>query len=168
MTPVSRRRFLKAGTADCWGRRSSIDLDRANTTPRAAALQLPIDHNSIHGGNVMAGDIDPDQTNLFDPTAMLTDFDYAKSARCPTGRRCANTISSPWTKRSDCAGCVLSPRGAYNDVYPVPRFAPRRRSHPYQFRQWIVASALDPLAWVHLPRWTAWSRCQWAAASPTS
>ncbi len=87
MTPVSRRRFLKAGTAGLLGAAGAASiLTVPNTAPRAAALQPPIDHNSIHGGNVMAGDVDPGQTNRFDPTAMLTDFDYGQVSTLPNGQ----------------------------------------------------------------------------------
>jgi hypothetical protein len=91
-----------------------------NTTLRAVALQPPIDHGSIHGGNVMAGDVDPDQTNHFDPTAMLTDFDYGKVSTLPNGQTLREYDFFAVDKEIEIAPGVFYPAWAYNGRVPGP------------------------------------------------
>src|SRR5512141_3031432 len=87
MTPINRRKFLKAGTAGLLGAAGAASIVTLPNPPqRAVALQAPIDHNSLHGNNIMTGDVDPEGTNRFDPTAMLTDFDYGKVSTLPSGQ----------------------------------------------------------------------------------
>ncbi len=88
MTTVSRRKFLKAGTAGLLGAAgAAVDYDVAQHAKRALALQPPIDHTSLHGGNIMAGRRRSGSAPIgFDPTAMLTDFDYGKVSTLPNGQ----------------------------------------------------------------------------------
>ena len=121
MIPVSRRRFLKAGTAGLLGAVGAASIvTLPNTADRALALQPPIDHNSLHGGNVMTGDVDPDQTNRFDPTAMLTDFDYGQVSTLPNGQTLREYDFFAVDKEIEIAPGVFYPAWAYNGRVPGP------------------------------------------------
>ncbi len=121
MTTLSRRRFLKAGTAGLLGAAGAASIvtlpDRPN---RAVALQPPVDHASPHGGNVMAGDVDPTETNRFDPTAMLTDFDYGKVSTLPSGQTLREYDLYAVDKDLEIAPGVFFPAWAYNGRVPGP------------------------------------------------
>jgi len=121
MTTLSRRRFLKASTAGLLGAAGAASIiTLPNAADRALALQPPIDHNSIHGGNIMAGDVDPDQTNHFDPTAMLTDFDYGKISTLPNGQTLREYDFFAVDKEIEIAPGVFFPAWVYNGRVPGP------------------------------------------------
>jgi manganese oxidase len=121
MTTLSRRRFLKAGTASLLGAAGAVSIiTQPNTSQRAAAQPPPIDHTSLHGGNIMTGDVDPTQTNLFDPTAMLTDFDYGRVSTLPTGQTLREYDFFAVDKEIEIAPGVFYPAWAYNGRVPGP------------------------------------------------
>ena len=121
MTTLSRRKFLKAGTAGLLGAAGAASIVTLPNAPnRALALQSPIDHTSLHGGNIMAGDVDPNQTNLFDPTAMLTDFDYGRVSTLPNGQTLREYDFFAVDKEIEIAPGVFYPAWAYNGRVPGP------------------------------------------------
>src|SRR5574341_1931253 len=119
MTTMSRRKFLKAGTAGLLGAAGAVSaITRPNTADRAAAVQPPIEHNRIHGGNAMMGDVDPNSTNRFDPTALRTDFDYGRVSTLPDGRTLREYDLYAVDKEIEVAPGVIFPGWTYNGRVP--------------------------------------------------
>ena len=130
MIPVSRRKFLKAGTAGLLGAAGAVSIvTLPNPTNQIAALQSPIDHTSLHGNNLMTGDVDPDQTNHFDPTALLTDFDYGRASTLPTGQTLREYDLYAVDKEIEIAPGVFYPAWTYNGRVPGPTIRATEGDH---------------------------------------
>ena len=85
MTTVSRRNFLKAGTAGVLGAAGLAALATRPAQGDSPPVDVHPSHREGHAGNVMVGDVDPNGVNQFDPTAILTDWDYGKVSTLPSG-----------------------------------------------------------------------------------
>lgn len=105
------------------------------TLPTAAAQNEPTPtpepihggtHNSnigtdpmIHLGNMVTGDVDA-SANGFDPTSMLTDFDYGEVSTLPSGQTIRNYRILAADKEIEVAPGVMFPAWAYNGRVPGP------------------------------------------------
>jgi FtsP/CotA-like multicopper oxidase with cupredoxin domain len=121
MSNVSRRNFLKAGTAGMLGAAGLVSL--AATRPEQSG-QPPINpyfaHGEGHAGNVMVGDVDPNATNSFDPTAILEDYDYGKVSTLPGGQTLREYDVFAGEKEIEIAPGVYFPAWTYNGRVPGP------------------------------------------------
>ncbi|HZY45921.1 MAG TPA: multicopper oxidase domain-containing protein, partial [Anaerolineae bacterium] len=119
MNTISRRTFLKAGSASVLGAASLISIvnqpAKDQPTPPAHA-----DHSAGHGGNLMVGDVDPNNINHFDPTAMLTDWDYGKVSQLPNGQTLREYEIFAGDKEIEIAPGVMFSAWTYNGRVPGP------------------------------------------------
>src|SRR3990172_1899821 len=87
MLDVSRREFLKVGTAGVlWAAGVASVAGSRAASVEVPPPQPPTAHTQGHGGNMMIGDVDPNHVNQFDPTAMLDDWDYGNVSTLPNGQ----------------------------------------------------------------------------------
>ena len=75
--------------------------------------QMPMTHNMVEG------DVDP-AANGFDPTAMLTDFDYGKTSTLPSGQTLRDYTIVAQEKLIEIAPGVTFPAWVYNGRVPGP------------------------------------------------
>lgn len=91
--------------------------------PGGATLTMPgMDHGAdalSHGGNMLQGDVDP-AVNGFDPTAMLTDFDYGKVSTLPSGQTLREYSITAADKLIQVAPGISFPAWTYNGRVPGP------------------------------------------------
>lgn len=120
MTTVTRRSFLKLGSASALGAASLVSIASAGPTASPSPQQPTTTHSSVHGDNMMTGDVDPANTNQFDPTAMLTDFDYGKVSTLPDGRTLREYDFFAVEKEIEIAPGVFYPAWTYNGRVPGP------------------------------------------------
>lgn len=120
-SPVSRRTFLGglglAGLAG--GAAAARRLLPTDDTPTAHAQggghgdTLPMTHNMVEG------EVDP-AVNGFDPTAMLTDFDYGTVSNLPSGQTLREYTIVAGEKLIEIAPGVTFPAWVYNGRVPGP------------------------------------------------
>jgi FtsP/CotA-like multicopper oxidase with cupredoxin domain len=119
MKTVTRRGFLKAGSAGVLGAAGLISIvnqpAKDQPTPPTHA-----EHTDVHSGNLMVGDVDPNNINHFDPTAMLTDWDYGQVSTLPTGQTLREYEIFAGDKDIEIAPGVLFPAWTYNGRVPGP------------------------------------------------
>ena len=121
MLDMSRRRFLKAGTAGVLGAAGAASMAGFQASSAAAPAPEPLSHHaSGHSGNVMIGDVDPNGVNKFDPTAMLTDWDYGKVSTLPSGQTLREYDIFAGEKEIEIAPGVFFPAWTYNGRVPGP------------------------------------------------
>ncbi len=105
--------------------------------------------------NMVEGDVDS-AANGFDPTAMLTDFDYGTVSTLPSGRTLREYRVVASEKLIEIAPGVTFPAWVYNGRVPGPTFratqGDRLRITLYQRQH---PPALDPLPW-HPPAVGGW------------
>ncbi|HEY1016675.1 MAG TPA: multicopper oxidase domain-containing protein [Herpetosiphonaceae bacterium] len=118
--PLRRRSFL--GSLGLAGLASgAVALRRAFGAPSAVQAQEPAAHGS-HAGmtdNMMEGDVDT-AVNGFDPTAMLTDFDYGKVSTLPSGQTLREYAIYAANKTIQIAPGISYPAWVYNGRVPGP------------------------------------------------
>jgi FtsP/CotA-like multicopper oxidase with cupredoxin domain len=115
---ISRRSLLSTfGLAGLGVGASSLLRWLPGTQIPAAAAQTT-DHQHL-GGNMVAGDVDP-AVNGFDPTQMLTDFDYGTVSTLPSGQTVRDYRLVASDKQIEIAPGVKFSAWAYNDRVPGP------------------------------------------------
>ncbi|HEX6291762.1 MAG TPA: multicopper oxidase domain-containing protein [Herpetosiphonaceae bacterium] len=117
-SPISRRSLLsKFGLAGLGvGASTLLRWLPGEQTPAATAQHADHQH---HGGNMVEGDVDP-KVNGFDPTAMLTDFDYGTVSTLPSGQTLREYKLVASDKQIEIAPGVKFSAWAYNDRVPGP------------------------------------------------
>lgn len=122
MSQVSRRKFLKASTASVLGAAGMASI--AAIPPRQE--QPPPDpfdpyagHSGAHTGNMMVGEVDH-EANGFNPTDMLTDFDYGKVSTLPSGQTLREYEIIAVDKEIEIAPGIFFPAWTYNGRVPGP------------------------------------------------
>lgn len=116
---VTRRDFLKLGSAGALGAASLVSIASAGPTAGPSSQQ-PTTHSAGHGDNLMTGDVDPANVNQFDPTAMLTDYDYGRVSTLPDGRTLREYDFFAVEKEIEIAPGVFYPAWTYNGRVPGP------------------------------------------------
>lgn len=119
--PVSRRTFLGGlGLAGLAGGAAAArrllptgDTSTAHAQGGGHGDPTPMTHNMVEG------DVDP-ATNGFDPTAMLTDFDYGTVSTLPGGQTLREYTMVASEKLIEIAPGVTFPAWAYNGRVPGP------------------------------------------------
>jgi len=118
MSTVTRRDFIKLGSASALGAAGLASIAGFRpATPVIAQADTP---HSVHGHNVMTGDVDPNNVNRFDPTAMLTDWDYGKVSTLPNGQTLREYEFFAVEKEIEIAPGVFFPAWTYNGRVPGP------------------------------------------------
>ena len=120
---VTRRDFLKLGSASALGAASLVSITSAAGAGPTASLspqQPSTSHSAGHGDNMMTGDVDPANVNQFDPTAMLTDYDYGRVSTLPDGRTLREYDFFAVEKEIEIATGVFYPAWTYNGRVPGP------------------------------------------------
>lgn len=116
MNIVTRRDFLKIGSAGALG---AVGLASLHTQVSDHTDTRPDDHAG-HGLNMMAGDVDPGNVNQFDPTAMLTDFDYGRVSTLSNGQTLREYDIFAVDKEIEIAPGIVFPAWTYNGRVPGP------------------------------------------------
>ncbi len=122
MSDVSRRTFLKAGTAGVIGAAGLASL--AAVRPEQG-VQPPdpfnpyAGHDAAHTGNMMVGDVDH-AANGFNPTDMLYGWDYGKVSTLPNGQTLREYELFAADKEIEVAPGVFFPAWTYNGRVPGP------------------------------------------------
>lgn len=116
---VTRRDFLKLGSAGALGAASLVSIASAGPTAGPSSQQ-PTTHSAGHGDNLMTGDVDPANVNQFDPTAMLTDYDYGRVSTLPDGRTLRDYDFFAVEKEIEIAPGIFYPAWTYNGRVPGP------------------------------------------------
>jgi manganese oxidase len=116
MNTVTRRDFLKIGSAGALG---AVGLASLNTQVTYHTDAPPDDHAG-HGLNMMAGDVDPNNINHFEPTAMLTDWDYGKVSTLLNGQTLREYEFFAVEKEIEIAPGISFPAWTYNGRVPGP------------------------------------------------
>lgn len=121
LSPVSRRSTLGALFAGAIG-------SGLVATASAATAQTAMPGHGGHGapddqtsGNRLVGVVDH-VANGFDPTAMLTDFDYGEVSILPDGRTLREWVVTATEREIEIAPGVTFPAWTYNNRVPGPAF----------------------------------------------
>ena len=119
-SPISRRSLLsKFGLAGLGaGASSLLSWLPSEHTPSAASQTSDPGHQH-NAGNMVEGDVDP-AVNGFDPTAMLTDFDYGTVSTLPSGQTLREYRLVASNKEIEIAPGVKFAAWVYNDRVPGP------------------------------------------------
>ena len=120
-TPIARRSFLGAlGLAGLAGGGAAVKRALwGGAVPAAQAQTAESGHLVDYQGNIVEGDVDP-ASNGFDPTDMLTDFDYGKVSKLPNGQTLREYELFSSDKTIEIAPDVFFPAWVYNGRCPGP------------------------------------------------
>jgi manganese oxidase len=126
---LSRRSFLAgAGALSLAGCAATAQQVLPTAGPavlpaaQSDAHSMPgMDHTGISGnyGNMVIGDVDP-AVNGFDPSALLTDFDYGQVSTMPSGQTLREYELNAIDKTIEIAPGVSFPAWTYNGRVPGP------------------------------------------------
>ena len=128
-TGFSRRDFLKAGGLALLGTTSVAAIAQANhsdahpLTHNHSANLTPTPPHGGHDGNLpgTVGEVDHDR-NGFDPTNLLTDFDYGKASKLPNGQTLREFNVIALNKSIEIVPGIQFPAWTYNGRIPGPTF----------------------------------------------
>lgn len=90
-----------------------------DTAPTAQAQTGGHTDHAGNGGNMAQGDVDP-AVNGFDPSAMLTDFDYGTVSTLPSGQTLREYTITAINKTIEIAPGITYPAWTYNGRVPGP------------------------------------------------
>lgn len=122
-TSLSRRSLLKGfGLAGLVGGAATVQRWLPDGAGIAQAQSSSTSHTMSsmgNHGNIVEGDVDPAR-NGFDPTAMLTDFDYGTVSTLPNGQTLREYRIVASEKSIEIAPGVTFPAWTYNGRVPGP------------------------------------------------
>lgn len=118
MKSISRRDFLKVSGLALFGTAGAVAINQkgnkeAHSNPASHLLQ----HGDIMPGTV--GEVDH-EANGFNPTDILTDFDYGKVSTTPDGRTLREYEIIARNKEVEILPGIKFPAWTYNDRIPGP------------------------------------------------
>jgi FtsP/CotA-like multicopper oxidase with cupredoxin domain len=111
----SRRKLISGIGLSALGLAGCAAVARPQAAPPAATT-IEMSHAL---DNMLMGDIDPN-VNGFDPSAILTDFDYGKASRLPSGQTLREYHIYAANKTIEVAPGIKFPAWAYNGRVPGP------------------------------------------------
>jgi FtsP/CotA-like multicopper oxidase with cupredoxin domain len=114
---LSRRDFVRAGAATLLGAAGGVALD--NGTRRAAAAPARHTEHPTHPTPTTVGEVDHGR-NGFNPTDILTDFDYGEVSTLPNGQTLREYRFSAVDKMVEVAPGIQYPAWTYNGRIPGP------------------------------------------------
>lgn len=119
---LSRREFLKAGVLGLAGTLGAAASARSVSAPPPQS-QTPQhgqhDDNGPHGMAAPVGEVNH-ENNGFNPTDLLTDFDYGKVSRLPNGQRLREYTVFAANKMIEVMPGIEYPAWTYNGRIPGP------------------------------------------------
>jgi FtsP/CotA-like multicopper oxidase with cupredoxin domain len=121
MTTVSRRKFLKAGTAGLLGTAGLVSI----ISSQQKQVSLPPAQTGGHGGHDglsmpgVTGEVDHTK-NGFNPTDILTNFDYGKVSTLPNGQTLREYNFFAVTKPIEVVPGIQFEAWTYNGRVPGP------------------------------------------------
>ncbi len=119
MKSISRRDFLKVGGFALFGTAGAIALNqKGNYQPHS----IPASHLMQHGDDIMPGTVGEvdHESNGFNPTDILTDFDYGKVSSMPDGRILREYEIIANNKEIEILPGIKFPAWTYNGRIPGP------------------------------------------------
>ena len=122
MDKLSRREFLKAGALGLAGTLGAAATSKL-ITPPPSHLHQDGGHggDGPHGMTMPNGEVDH-QKNGFNPTDLLTDFDYGKGSILPNGQRLREYEVVSHNKTIEVMPGIDFPAWTYNGRIPGPTF----------------------------------------------
>jgi len=114
---LSRREFLKAGGLTLLGTAGAAVLGRGQPTKAAPFMQM--DHGHADAMAMPVGEVDHEQ-NGFNPTDILTDFDYGTVSTLPDGRTLREYEILVANQDVEVVPGVVYPAWTYNGRIPGP------------------------------------------------
>jgi FtsP/CotA-like multicopper oxidase with cupredoxin domain len=116
---LSRRRFMRAGALTLLGTAGAAALSSAADPKRVRAA--PLVHSGDDEGAIptTVGEVDH-QRNGFDPTDILTDFDYGQVSTLPSGQTLREYELVALDKTIEVAPGIEYPAWVYNGRMPGP------------------------------------------------
>jgi FtsP/CotA-like multicopper oxidase with cupredoxin domain len=127
--PLSRRDFLKLGAVGAAGMAGVAALARTGATAAAqppppshempSGHDMPAGHNMNHAMANTVGEVDHDR-NGFNPTDILTDFDYGRVSTLPGGQTLREYDFVVVDKTIEVAPGIEYPAWTYNGRVPGP------------------------------------------------
>jgi FtsP/CotA-like multicopper oxidase with cupredoxin domain len=124
MDKLSRRDFLKAGAlglVGTLGAAASSRMISAQQPPPPNPHEGNEDHLGPHGMSMPNGEVDHER-NGFNPTDLLTDFDYGKVSRLPNGQRLREYEVISHNKTIEVMPGINFSAWTYNGRIPGPTF----------------------------------------------
>jgi len=115
---LSRRDFLKAGGLTLLGTAGAVALSQVGSTARAAQT-MQMDHGHADGMAMPVGQVNHER-NGFNPSDILTDFDYGKVSTLPDGRTLREYEIYALTKDIEVMPGITYPAWTYNGRIPGP------------------------------------------------
>ncbi len=117
-TQISRRDFLKFGGAALAGAAGVAAMTKENTSISPKIPKRHLQHSGELGPGVV-GEVDHN-ANLFNPTDILSDFDYGEVSKLPNGQtlRVYNIVAS--NQNIEVVPGIEFPAWTYNDRIPGP------------------------------------------------
>jgi FtsP/CotA-like multicopper oxidase with cupredoxin domain len=117
---LSRRDFLKAGGLTLIGTAGAAAISQVGrTTPAQASPPHQMGHTQVDDMAMMMGEVDHG-SNGFDPSLMLTDFDYGEVSTLEDGRTLREFNVYALEKEVEVAPGILFPAWTYNGRIPGP------------------------------------------------
>ena len=115
---LSRRDFLKAGGLTLLGTAGAAALSQVSQ-PAIAAQGTGMDHRHADAMAMAVGEVDHDR-NGFNPTDILTDFDYGRVSTLPGGRTLREYDIFVINKEIEVMPGIMYPAWTYNGRIPGP------------------------------------------------
>lgn len=115
---LSRREFLKAGGLTLLGTAGAAVLGRGERPAKAASI-MQMDHGHADAMAMPVGEVDHEQ-NGFNPTDVLTDFDYGTVSTLPDGRTLREYEILVANQDVEVVPGVVYPAWTYNGRIPGP------------------------------------------------
>jgi FtsP/CotA-like multicopper oxidase with cupredoxin domain len=118
----SRRNFLRSGAVTLLGTAGAVAL--AQTTKQASASPPPDAGGSAHPMPTVVGEVDHER-NGFNPTDILTDFDYGEISTLENGQTLREFRIAAVDKTIEIAPGIEYPAWTYNGRVPGPSLRAR-------------------------------------------
>jgi FtsP/CotA-like multicopper oxidase with cupredoxin domain len=119
---LTRREFIRAAALSLFGAAGAAALSRVVKPARAAGLRQSdqMDHSG-HAMPMAVGEVDH-AANGFNPTEVLTDFDYGKVSTLPDGQTLREYEIVAYNRDIEVVPGLVYPAWTYNGRIPGPTF----------------------------------------------
>lgn len=115
---LSRRDFLKAGGLTLLGTAGAVTLSQVERPAKAAQI-MQMDHSHADAMAMTVGEVDHEQ-NGFNPSDILTEFDYGKVSTLTDGRTLREYDILAINKDVEVVPGIVYPAWTYNGRIPGP------------------------------------------------
>lgn len=126
---VSRRDFLKAGGLTIFGTAGAVAINQINRTSSVqASSPHQISHTPLDDMAMMVGEVDHEK-NGFNPSQLLTDYDYGEISTMEDGRTLREYNIIVLDKEIEVAPGINFPAWTYNGRIPGPTLRATEGDH---------------------------------------